>query len=1065
MDCANKIFCKTESDTATLKERVEREKTILRNFYHVMGGQNWKYNENWNSDLPFCCWNGVIASAKGFVIGIYLPSNALSGSAEKLQFLWDLQDLRFLNLEHNSGIYGSLRHFLPKKEPKKELPLIVFRMTSTMLTGPIPWNSLRLYKNLSLIQLNNCKLKGNGIGPEVGMLKCLQVLNIAKNDLRGSLPPNISHLHNLFAMDLSLLSLEGHLSLLFPLRKIRYLLLQKNKFKGQLPGDMHLKWPNLEILDLSKNRLSGNISLNTRFPINISVIDLSQNHLEGQFPSSVLNATKLISLDVSHNWLHSFSLKPEQSFLPKLQILDFSNNPFRNLTSHRLGQLFLSPFRSRDQNSPILSFNFASTGLQGNLFDLLWSSLDYLVALRLSNNKLIGTIPRPGYEQTYVQAIDLSSNNLSGSIPEEFELVRSLKLMNLQGNGNLKSKNRTNPMPKFTINYGVATEGNRTNFRCPQIRINHANDGSDYGLLYVDSSYYHHALCRCNREYFGFYGNCRRCNFNHSRCPGGENNSAIYMEKNTYPVPSPDNMTDLIFCDSVYKDSFRCNPTNNCTCHLNDDGVTVSCNKSCLCTSYAYGRLCSQCEPQYYRDGHKCHPCNKTKFQGIVVGLAIVSIFLVFFFTWASEKLQKYGHHFICGRKVARLVNTICYIALSLAVILFGAFYFLPAWFVEIYCTFVLLTIFGRLKTIKAFAMTLIMYVQVMDSLNVTSLHVECKYCSFATVLAKMKVFKVTKWLKNLINFNFYGFSCTFPPLFSPLGRLLFLVAVPFVVSGFELFLLLLDYQADCFAIRKRPLAYRLRKKKKLFEYVRRKAKETLILLLNVFFYPISNQLVQILLPCVINPGTKNYYMKAYPWIDCSSTEYRMLLKLGIVLAVANIGLLPVAIFLLLRKRLQPSSNRSRGLCLSYLDILISCYKKPYQKYMAVLLMLRRLALAVFISVFPLFQRDVQAILFNLLLLGFSYFIATAKPFISYTKWNLESWVDVASSFAIAVTFNCMTNRDSVLTSEVSEIFVFAINVLFVAFVAVVTIIHFFISRRAKFRQRRSRNNVEKKET
>ena len=1052
--------CKNEIDTAALKDRIEREKRILRNFSRVLGVQNWKSSENWNSDLPLCCWKGVIAPGKGFVIGIYLPSNNLSGSVEKLKLLWNLEDLQFLNLASNFGIHGSLTAFLP---PEKELPLIVFKMTSTMLTGPIPWTTLGSYQNISFLQLNNCKLKGNGMGHEVGKLKCLRVLNIAMNDLGGLLHPNISQLHNLYAMDLTLLSFEGNISQLFSLTKMEYFLLGKNKLKGQLPEHMHLIWPNLKVLDLSKNLLTGSISSKMQFPINTTIIDLSQNQLEGEFPSSVLNAPNLISLDVSQNGFRSFSPQPEHSALPKIQILDFSFNPFENLETHRLGQLFLGPFRSRKQKCPILTFDFASTGLQGELSELLWSSLDYLVALRLSNNKLRGRIPRPEYEQSYLQVIDLNTNDLQGPIPEGFELFRSLKLMNFQGNRKLRSKNKTNPIPRFaTINYNVATGGNKANFRCPQIQINQNKGGSDYdGLLYVDSSYYYYVLCRCSREYFGFYGNCRPCNFNHSRCPGETNNSVIYMEKNTYPVPSPDNMTDLILCDSVYKDSFRCNPTNNCTCHLNDDGITVSCNNSCLCTSHAYGRLCSQCEPHYYREGQKCHPCKKTKFQGISVGLAIVGIFFVLFLTWASEKLQKYGHHFICQRKVARLVNTICYIALSLAIILFGTFHVLPAWIVEIYCTFVLLAVFGRLKTIKAFAMTLIMYVQVMDSLNVTSLHVECRYCSFATVLDKMKVFKVTRWLKNLINFNFYGFSCSFSPLFSPLGRLLFLVVVPFVVSGFELFLFILDYQADCFAIRKRPLAYRQRKKKKLFELVKIKAKEQLLLLLNVFFYPITNQLIQILLPCVINPGTNDYYMKAYPWIDCSSAEYRILLILGIVLTVAYIGLFPATICFLLRKRLQLSSNRRRGLCLSYLDVLICCYKKPYQKYMAVFLMLRRLALAVVISSFPLSQQAIQAILFNLLLFGFSYFIATARPFISYTKWNLESWVDVAASFAIAITFNCMTNRDSSLTSEISEAFVYALNVLFVLFVVAVTIIHFVVSRR-EIQQRRSRKQYKK---
>eukprot|EP00118_Oscarella_pearsei_P004134 m.17196 g.17196 ORF g.17196 m.17196 type:complete len:197 (+) comp27370_c0_seq1:691-1281(+) len=194
--------------------------------------------------------------------------------------------------------------------------------------------------------------------------------------------------------------------------------------------------------------------------------------------------------------------------------------------------------------------------------------------------------------------------------------------------------------------------------------------------------------------------------------------------------------------------------------------------------------------------------------------------------------------------------------------------------------------------------------------------------------------------------------------------------------------------------------------------------------------------------------------MKAYPWIDCSSPEYVRLFISGVLLALIYIAFLPLLIAVLLMRKfarnepyiLQAKADRGK----SCLDTLYRDYKRPYQTSMAVLLMLRRLALAAILSGFSDSQRDLQAIPFNLVLISFTYFVVATKPFKSVTKWNLESWADAAASLTVAISYNCMSNREK--TTEVSEILVLAINIVNILFLFFSILLHLWVSNKIKKR-------------
>ena len=73
------------------------ERDILVKFYEDTGGDNWKYNTNWCSDLPLSEWDGVGTNDEGRVMELYLDSNNLTGGGS----LSGLDALEYLDCNDN----------------------------------------------------------------------------------------------------------------------------------------------------------------------------------------------------------------------------------------------------------------------------------------------------------------------------------------------------------------------------------------------------------------------------------------------------------------------------------------------------------------------------------------------------------------------------------------------------------------------------------------------------------------------------------------------------------------------------------------------------------------------------------------------------------------------------------------------------------------------------------------------------------------------------------------------------------------------------------------------------
>ncbi|KAL5738987.1 hypothetical protein ACOSQ2_028167 [Xanthoceras sorbifolium] len=291
---------------------------------------------------------------------LYLGSNQLSGLLP--QELGNLRKLTWLSLDGNK-LTG---HIPPTLGHLTKLEFL--SLWSNQLSGLLP-QELGNLRNMTWLYLSGNKLTGH-IPPTLGHLTKLESLSLGSNQLSGLLPQELGNLRNLTWLYLSGNKLTGHipptlghltkleslyLGGLLPqelgqLTYLKNLNLSSNLLSGQIPL-MVRKFPNLQYLDLSNNKLSGpissqivncldlqrlvlrNNSLRGRIPLdigklkNLSYLDLSYNFINGAIPSQFIKFT-LTYLDISHN---NLSGAIPDSFYHSMTSLSFINLSYNHL--------------------------------------------------------------------------------------------------------------------------------------------------------------------------------------------------------------------------------------------------------------------------------------------------------------------------------------------------------------------------------------------------------------------------------------------------------------------------------------------------------------------------------------------------------------------------------------------------------------------------------------------------------------------------------------------------------------------------------------------------------------
>ncbi|RZB90300.1 putative LRR receptor-like serine/threonine-protein kinase isoform D [Glycine soja] len=317
-----------------------------------------------------------------------LHGNMLEGNLDVVFML--SSSASYVDLSENMlSSSDSNQKFLPRiSESIKHLNLSHNKLTGSLASGAAE----PVFENLKVLDLSYNQLDGEL--PGFDFVYDLEVLKLSNNRFSGFIPNGLLKGDSLVLteLDLSANNLSGPLSIITS-TTLHSLNLSSNEFTGDMP----LLTGSCAVLDLSNNKLEGNLTRMLKWG-NIEFLDLSRNHLTGAIPEETPQFLRLNYLNLSHNSLSS-SLPKVLTQYPKLRVLDISFNQLDGL-------------------------------LPANLL-----TLPTLQELRLENNMISGGIKfSSSPDQSDLQILDLSHNQLNGYFPDEFGSLTGLKVLNIAGN-------------------------------------------------------------------------------------------------------------------------------------------------------------------------------------------------------------------------------------------------------------------------------------------------------------------------------------------------------------------------------------------------------------------------------------------------------------------------------------------------------------------------------------------------------------------------------------------------------------------------------------------------------
>ncbi len=420
------------------------ERAVLEMLYEVAGGSGWTNSGGWLDDGALGEWYGVRVDDLGRVTALDLSGNELKGRLPGiLDQLSQLTELRvdgnalagrlpmsLMRLQLQAFHYSDTNLCAPVEAPfqawlgdiashegteaecgppsDREILVALYDATggpawirdvNWLTDRPLSeWYGVNVDDNgrVAVLDLPRNNLKGS-IPPELGYLAYVTDLKFTSNELTGSIPPELSLLANLEVLTLFANELTGSIPPeLGALVNLRKLSLSLNDLTGRIPPELG-ELANLRELELNVNDLTGTIPPALGRLSNLTYLNLSGTRLTGSIPPELGALTNLERVELELMKLTG-SIPPELGRLTNLWYLSLRTNELTGPIPPELGRL---------------------TNLQ---------------RLSLRNNKLTGPIPPELGRLTMVWRLSLNDNELTGPIPPELGGMANLRVLLLTNN-------------------------------------------------------------------------------------------------------------------------------------------------------------------------------------------------------------------------------------------------------------------------------------------------------------------------------------------------------------------------------------------------------------------------------------------------------------------------------------------------------------------------------------------------------------------------------------------------------------------------------------------------------
>ena len=992
-DCLKRVYNHGEFPIVTYDKTFtpNQEREVLLDIYEATNGKQWYNTTAWNSSTTHCAWYGITCHNNTYVKTIVLAYNNLDGSLPSN--LWKIRNLMALCTPGNPRLRGRIGDFLFGNMSK----LLTVVLNAASISGDIPQDIAKLSYLQNFL---GCTMHGDGftgrLPDNIGNMTELRLLCLGGNRLKGQIPRSISRLNKLYYLDLRNTPgmMHGHLSDLFSISSLILLSVSGVKLIGEMPSML---------------------------PANLVSLILPGNSISGKFPKTIPEINKLEALNLANNELTG-DIPGQLLLLPHIKMIDLSQNKFssinkgkpwlKNVNVSRGAKSYVSLAGNRNLNIELASFMeiFGDGPLVLNLSNCdidspLPARVFYftMTTCDLHKNKFYGEIPDIFGDTSILTYFDISSNNLSGSFPLGIQTLISLQFLDISGNPSMQEATTASSTvfrPDFSRMFTPTEEDN---FTCPEGRLTISN-----GRIRLDPTFYEYKHCVCDTGFYGHSGLCKKC-MDGGTCPQFPFTESNYVYPNNmtlrsgyWPSPTPNSVTHLVKCPV----STACNPSASCTCRLETtpkhtnsshhrpsvSSLITTCNHSCICHEGNTDRFCSRCQDGFYKLGGLCFKCPKGDqiYYYLFIPSFAVS-FLALLWSYFYFKLKP----------IKWFAVTAAHFLLMLTFMLLDL---LPAWVFKLNLVVFVLCMTSRGKAAQSLISITVFYIQTMDFL-ISSVNVWPK-----------KVVVAQTYLSSYWNLYFPSLSCDLPSLFTPVGKFAFLLLLPVACMAMIglYFIILMTYD-------------RFRRDQERMESVHFKCRQSAFFCLNFSYFPIVKQTLSILRPC--HNDRDVLYMPNFPWIECTSHTYKTLSALGgVSVAFYLIGfplLLIYLMFAFFRKR-EIMSPEDREKLDAWLGPVYLPYKPKYQHFFEIFMLLRRLLLAIALSMISS-SSSLQTFVVWLILMVSAILCLRLEPYgnRSNNRCAQENVFEPLVLFVLSMSF--MLVRFSALDSSYTVAFVWVV--------------------------------------